>query len=63
VAAGPACGRGPMADPAPRRLGLGCPAMRTTPHRHGADGSCDGRRCRGRLSPDRAADPTLACTE
>jgi hypothetical protein len=26
---------GSVADPAPGRLGLGCPAMRTAPHRHG----------------------------
>jgi hypothetical protein len=34
VLTGGAGGAGSMADPAPGRLGLGCPAMRTAPHRH-----------------------------
>lgn len=35
VSTGGASGAGPSADPAPGRLGLGCPAMRTAPHGHG----------------------------
>jgi hypothetical protein len=34
VAACATGGGGSPADPAPGRLGLGCPAMRTAPHRH-----------------------------
>jgi hypothetical protein len=34
VLTGGAGGAGSVADPTPGRLGLGCPAMRTTPHRH-----------------------------
>jgi hypothetical protein len=34
VLAGRAGGAGPPADPAARGLGLGCPTVRTAPHRH-----------------------------
>ena len=34
VPTGGAGGAGPVADPAPGRLGLGCPAVRTAPHGH-----------------------------
>src|SRR6478672_607084 len=48
VPAGRASGGGPVADPAHRRLGLRCRAVRTSPHRHRCDGSCERPRCRMR---------------
>ena len=55
VPTGRAGGAGATADPAAGRLGLWGPAVRASPHRHGADGSCDAPRCRTRRRAARAA--------
>ena len=48
VPAGRAGGAGSTADPAPGRLGLGSPAVRTAPHRHARMVAANAPRCRAR---------------